>query len=40
MPSLRYLHVGFGSRKKNEEFNALVLQSGKHTGTKVQFVFQ
>jgi hypothetical protein len=40
MPTLKYLHVGFGSRKKNKEFNALVLRSGKHTGTKGQFVFQ
>jgi hypothetical protein len=33
MPSLKYVHVGYGSRKKNEEFNALVLWSGKQTGT-------
>jgi hypothetical protein len=39
MPTLNYLHVGFGSRKKNDEFNALVLRSGKHAGTKGQFVF-
>lgn len=24
MPTLKYVHVGYGSRKKNEEFNALV----------------
>jgi hypothetical protein len=40
MPTLENLHLGFGSRKKNEEFNGLVLQSGKHTGTKGQFIFQ
>jgi hypothetical protein len=39
MPALKYLHVGFGSRKKNEEFNALVLRSGKHTGATAKFVF-
>jgi len=33
MPSLKYVDVGYGSRKKNEEFNALVLRSGKQTGT-------
>jgi len=40
MPTLKFLHVGFGSRKKNQEFNALILRSGKHIGTKSQFVFQ
>jgi hypothetical protein len=40
MPALKYLQVGFGSRKKNEEFNALILRSGKHKGTKGQFAFQ
>lgn len=40
MPSLKYVHVGFGSRKKNEEFNALVLWSGKQIGTNSQFAFR
>jgi len=40
MPSLKYVHVGYGSRKKNEEFNALVLRSGKQTGTNMHFAFR
>jgi hypothetical protein len=40
MPSLKYVHVGYGSRKKNEEFNALVLWSGKQIGTNGEFVFR
>ncbi len=40
MPSLKYVHVGYGSRKKNEEFNALVLRSGKQTGTNRHFAFR
>ena len=40
MPSLKYVHVGYGSRKKNEEFNALVLWSGKQAGTNGHFVFR
>lgn len=40
MPSLKYVHVGYGSRKKNEEFNALVLRSGKQIGTNNQFAFR
>ncbi|HLY61626.1 MAG TPA: hypothetical protein VKV95_12840 [Terriglobia bacterium] len=40
MPTLKHLHVLFGSLKKNEKFNALVLRSGKQTGTKGQFTFQ
>jgi hypothetical protein len=34
MPTLKYVQGGFGSRKKNEEFNALVLWSGKQTGSR------
>jgi hypothetical protein len=40
MPTLKYVHVGYGSRKKNEEFNALVLWSGKQTGTNRDFAFR
>jgi len=40
MPNLKYVHVGYGSRKKNEEFNALVLFSGKQTGTNRHFAFR
>ena len=40
MPNLKYVHVGFGSHKKNTGFNALVSWAGKHTGDKVQFVFE
>jgi len=40
MPSLKYVDVGYGSRKKNEEFNALVLWSGKQTGTNRHFAFR
>ena len=40
MASLKYVHVGYGSRKKNEEFNALVLWSGKQVGTNEKFLFR
>jgi hypothetical protein len=40
MPNLKYVNVGYGSRKKNEEFNALVLFSGKQTGTNGHFAFR
>jgi len=40
MPTLRRLRVGFGSRRKNEEFESLVLRSGKTTDTSHQFIFQ
>jgi hypothetical protein len=40
IPSLKYVHVGYGSRKKNEEFKALVLWSGKQPGINRDFAFQ
>jgi hypothetical protein len=40
MQSLKYVHVGYGSRKKNEEFKALVLWSGKQPGINRDFAFQ
>jgi hypothetical protein len=40
MPSLKYLNVGFGSRKKNEEFKDLILRSGKQSGVNRDFAFQ
>ena len=40
MPSLKYVSVGYGSRRKNEKFNALVLWSGKETGTNRNFAFR
>ena len=40
MPSLKYVDVGYRSRKKNEGFNALVLWSGKQTGTNRHFAFR
>lgn len=39
-PSLRELFVGFGSEKKNQEFNSLVMRSGKSQYRRTQFVFQ
>jgi hypothetical protein len=40
IPSLKYVHVGYGSRKKNERFNDLVLRSGKQLGVNRDFAFQ
>jgi hypothetical protein len=40
IPSLKYVSVGYGSRKKNEEFNALVLWSGKEAGTNRHFALR
>ena len=39
-PSLRQAHVGFGSKRKNEEFEALVRQSGRSQYQRAEFVFQ
>jgi hypothetical protein len=40
IPSLKYVHVGYGSRKKNEKFKSLVLQSGKQHGINWDFAFR
>jgi hypothetical protein len=40
MPSLRRLVVGFGSRKKNDDFKNLMLRSGKTDYSHTQFEFQ
>jgi Leucine-rich repeat (LRR) protein len=39
-PSLRQAHVGFCSNRKNEEFEALVRQSGRSQYRRADFVFQ
>jgi hypothetical protein len=40
MSTLRRLRVGFGSHKKSEEFESLVLRSGKKTDTSNPFIFR
>jgi hypothetical protein len=40
MPTLRHVLVGFGSKKKNEEFEQLVLRSGKNKYRPAQFTFE
>ena len=39
-PSLRQAHIGFCSKRKNEEFEALVRQSGRSPYQRAEFVFQ
>jgi hypothetical protein len=40
IPTLKYVHVRYGRRKKNEEFKALVLRSGKQADINRDFAFQ
>lgn len=39
-PSLRQAHIGFCSKRKNDEFEALVKQSGRAAYDRSEFVFQ
>ena len=39
-PSLKQAHVGFCSKRKNEEFEALIRQSGRSQYQRAEFVFQ
>jgi hypothetical protein len=39
-PSLKQIHVGFCSERKNEQFEALVRQSGRSAYQRTEFVFQ
>ena len=39
-PTLEELHIGFGSKTKNDQFESLVTQSGKRKFQGTQFVFQ
>jgi len=39
-PTLRQVHIGFCSKRKNEQFQALVARSGKSKWQRTEFVFQ
>jgi len=39
-PTLRELLIGFGNKRRNQEFETLVTQSGKTTYRPTEFVFQ
>src|SRR5437870_428084 len=39
-PTLRQVHIGFCSKRKNEQFEELVAQSGKSKWQRTEFVFQ